>query len=144
VSIYLFPTTSLIPYSPKRIPSWTDRILFATASDDPSDLSTSSIIPLVYTPVPSYTTSDHKPVIALLQLPPPHAGSATIPLLPQPYQFSHDSYWTWKRYTGKVLGWVIGWIWSIFWLTGAGNAIVGICGYLLGMIGIAWWNSLNA
>lgn len=153
--------------SPKRIPSWTDRILFTTAGDHPSDLSKSLITPLVYTPVPSYTTSDHKPVMALLQLPPqsstnsansalntgssspssaPVAGVAVVstydaPLLPYPVQFSNDPAWVWKRYFGKVLGWCIGWPWCLFWFIGAGNAVVGLLGSVLGMMGIVWWKN---
>jgi hypothetical protein len=82
--------------------------------------------------------------MALLQLPVPQTDSATIPLLPQPNQFSADPYWVWKRYIGKVLGWVVGWVWCIFWFVGAGNAVVGVCSTLLGMVGIAWWNNPNA
>ncbi|PVF98941.1 DNase I-like protein [Serendipita vermifera] len=129
-------------YHPKRIPSWTDRILFTTASDDPSDLSRSSITPLVYTPVPSYVTSDHKPVMAILQLPSRSAAyaSSSPSLLTQPVGFSNDPGWVWKRYVGKIAGWIVGWIWCLFWFVGAGNAIVGVCGSLLGVSGLAWWN----
>lgn len=130
-------------YHIKRTPAWTDRILFTTDSDDPSKLLESSIVPLVYTPIPSYIASDHKPVMALLRLPPPPTGAGLVRLLSQPAQFSNDPYWIWKRYTGKVLGWTVGWVWCLFWFVGAGNAVVGICGSLLGMMGVVWWNNPN-
>ncbi|KAG8794031.1 hypothetical protein FRC17_008344 [Serendipita sp. 399] len=134
-------------YHEKRVPSWTDRILFTTAGDNPSDLSQSGITPLVYTPVPSYVGSDHKPVMALLQIPSPRIiedGLATAPLLSSPPQYTNDPLWVWKRYIGKVLGWIVGWTWAIFWFVGAGNAVVGVFGSLLGMMGLAWWKNPKA
>ncbi|KAG8819269.1 hypothetical protein FRC19_009988 [Serendipita sp. 401] len=131
-------------YDTKRVPSWTDRILFMTVGDDPSDLSRSGITPLVYTPVPSYVASDHKPVMALLQIPSPRvveSGLAETPLLTSPPQYTDDPMWVQKRYIGKVLGWVIGWVWALFWFVGAGNAVVGVCGSLMGMMGFAWWKT---
>jgi len=82
--------------------------------------------------------------MAVLQLPPAQTSAGTIPLLPRPTQFSNDPYWIWKRSIGKVLGWVVGWTWCLFWFMGAGNAIAGICGSLLGMMGVVWWNSSTA
>lgn len=42
--------------SVKRTPSWTDRVLYATYTDSPEK---STITNLIYTSIPSYTTSDH-------------------------------------------------------------------------------------
>ncbi|KAG6860954.1 hypothetical protein C0995_005618 [Termitomyces sp. Mi166 len=46
-------------YSSKRIPSWTDRVLYATHTDSPDIHGKSNITNILYTSVPSYTTSDH-------------------------------------------------------------------------------------
>jgi hypothetical protein len=45
--------------SDKRTPSWTDRIMYATYTDSPDNPEESGITNLLYTSVPSYTTSDH-------------------------------------------------------------------------------------
>lgn len=45
--------------SSKRTLSWTDRVLYATYTDSPESLSESNITNLLYTSIPSYTTSDH-------------------------------------------------------------------------------------
>lgn len=47
------------PHSTKRVPSWTDRILYASHLDSPQQPDTTAITNLLYTSVPSYTTSDH-------------------------------------------------------------------------------------
>lgn len=41
------------------MPSWTDRVLYATYTDFPDVDSESNITNILYTSVPSYTTSDH-------------------------------------------------------------------------------------
>ena len=46
-------------FSTKRVPSWTDRVLYATHSDSPDTPDESNITNLLYTSIPSYTTSDH-------------------------------------------------------------------------------------
>jgi len=139
--------------SEQRLPAWTDRILFASASD----LSTtqSSIEALLYTSIPSYTISDHKPVMALLllpssdQLPPSEAGPAdsTTSLLPPastrtiPHpgtRYAPDPRWQLKRWTGKVLGWLIGWPWCLTTFLGAGNAGAGVINVVLGCALIFW------
>ena len=135
------PIVVLIHASAKRTPSWTDRILFTTSGDDPSHLSNSKIETLVYAPVPSYTTSDHKPVMAILRLPVPQSNATSIPTLSQPPQFSNDAAWQWKRYVGKVVGWCIGWTWCLFSFVGGGNTVVGVT--FLGLAGIFWWNYSN-
>ena len=141
--------------SEHRLPAWTDRILYASASD----LSTtqSSIEALLYTSIPSYTISDHKPVMALLllpsspsdQLPPSEAGPAdsTTSLLPPastrtiPHpgtRYAPDPRWQLKRWTGKTLGWLIGWPWCLTTLLGAGNAVAGVFNIVLGCALIFW------
>ena len=51
--------TDLRRDSSHRTPSWTDRVLYATYSDDPETPEKSNITNLLYTSVPGYTTSDH-------------------------------------------------------------------------------------
>ena len=43
----------------KRDPAWTDRILFATHADLHEEPDKSCVDILLYTTIPSYTTSDH-------------------------------------------------------------------------------------
>jgi len=142
--------------SEQRIPAWTDRILYASALDQST--TQSSIETILYTSIPSYTTSDHKPVVALLLMPPPvsaplppeaePADSTTSLLLPSDiYTIPHpgakyapDPRWQLKRWTGKILGWLIGWPWCFFTLLGAGNAVAGVVNFILGCIVIYWWN----
>lgn len=141
--------------SEHRLPAWTDRILYASASD--KSTTQSSIESLLYTSIPSYTTSDHKPVMALLLLPspppvllPPEAGPAdsTTSLLPPtrtltiPHpgtRYAPDPRWQLKRWTGKVLGWLIGWPWCLTTLLGAGSVIAGVINLVLGCAVIYWW-----
>jgi hypothetical protein len=61
---YLMPNYHLqqcsLPFlSSKRTPSWTDRILYSTYTDSPDKPDESNITNLLYTSIPSYTTSDH-------------------------------------------------------------------------------------
>ncbi|KAG9019560.1 hypothetical protein FRB90_000468 [Tulasnella sp. 427] len=100
---YKYLLSSETDYNPKRAPAWTDRILFATASD-PSTSRTSNIRPVIYTSVPSYITSDHKPVVAILDVPSPlPAPGAAFPVLAAPPSYLQPaSLPNLSRYTGKV------------------------------------------
>ncbi|KAG8883097.1 hypothetical protein FRB97_007234 [Tulasnella sp. 331] len=73
-------------YSKKRTPAWTDRIMFTTYTDSADTPTTSSITPILYTSAPSYISSDHKPVTAILRVPPPGPTSTpqSTPLLAPP------------------------------------------------------------
>ncbi len=53
------PLKRLSFVSTNRTPSWTDRILYTTHSDSPDAPDESKIHSLLYTSIPSYTTSDH-------------------------------------------------------------------------------------
>lgn len=128
------------------MPSWTDRVLYATHNDSPDR---TRVTPLLYTSIPSYTTSDHKPIVALLLLPPPlkvsHTpavptiASTTVPLLSHPRQYSPDPYAVLKRYTGKSLGRVLGLFWCICVMLGLGNAAFGLANTLLSIGAMTWW-----
>ncbi|KAG9074818.1 hypothetical protein FS749_013583 [Ceratobasidium sp. UAMH 11750] len=133
-------------YSKRRNPAWTDRILFTTYLDSPSTPDVSYITPLLYTSVQSYTTSDHKPIVALLRV--PSALSSTL----TPMLYHHDNppfkpssrLAMVKNCIGKVLGWIVGWLWCMLWFIGVGHAGVGLGNFVLGASAAAWWRSGNA
>jgi hypothetical protein len=147
--------------SMKRTPSWTDRIMYATHTDSPDTPEKSNITNILYTSIPSYVTSDHvsfpmitsncrltseqKPVVSLLLLPPPTSSSSpetcTPPLLrlPSAYTPTPDPRATLKRYTGRTLDRIIGYIWWLLTLVGAGSTVVGIFNFFLGLAAWRWW-----
>ena len=59
MSLSLRRCSTLPQPSYKRDPAWTDRILFATDADLPEEPDKSCVDVLLYTSIPSYTTSDH-------------------------------------------------------------------------------------
>ncbi|KAF8911067.1 inositol polyphosphate phosphatase [Gymnopilus junonius] len=129
-------------YSTKRMPSWTDRILYATYTDSPDTPDQSSITNLLYTSIPSYTTSDHKPVVALLLLPSrPVDAPSSIPTLhlPDTFKPEPDPYASIKRYTGRALDRIIGIVWWLFTLLGAGSVFIGTFNFLVGLGAWTWW-----
>ncbi|KAJ7444924.1 inositol polyphosphate phosphatase [Mycena latifolia] len=131
-------------YSEKRTPSWTDRILYTTYTDSPDTPEQSAITNLLYTSVPGYTTSDHKPIVSLLLLPAPSAPPSAAPpvlRLPAHYTPTPDPHATRKRYTGRVLDRAIGRVWWFLTLLGAGSALVGIFNFVLGLGAWGWWRS---
>ncbi|KAG2158265.1 inositol polyphosphate phosphatase [Suillus bovinus] len=132
-------------YSTKRTPSWTDRIMYATHTDSPDSPEKSNITNILYTSIPSYVTSDHKPVVCLLRLPPPTATTSletcAPPMiqLPSSYTPTLDLHATLKRYTGRTLDRIIGSIWWLLTVVGAGSAVVGIFNFFLGLTAWRWW-----
>lgn len=138
---YKYKIGTVDQYSTKRTPSWTDRILYATYTDTPEK---SSVKNLAYTSIPSYTTSDHKPIVAVLLLPPSArnaAPSQVIPTitLPASYKPSADPQANLKRYIGKTLDRFVGIIWWIFTILGAGSGIFGLVNFLVGLGAFTWW-----
>ncbi|KAI0062298.1 inositol polyphosphate phosphatase [Artomyces pyxidatus] len=141
---YKFAMGEVDHYSTKRMPSWTDRIMYTTYSDSPDTPETTAITNILYTSIPSYTTSDHKPIVALLLLPPPQPGSPdTIPLLhlPPAYTPKADGFSTLKRYSGRALDRIIGIIWWLLVVMGAGNTAMGVGNFLLGLGAWTWWKT---
>ncbi|KAI0093845.1 skeletal muscle/kidney enriched inositol 5-phosphatase [Irpex rosettiformis] len=136
-------------YDMKRHPAWTDRIMYTTYSDSPDTPQRSNITNALYTSIPSYTTSDHKPIVAVLLLPPPApsitpSGPRTIPpllQLPSNYAPHSDPYATLKRYTGRTLDRMIGYIWWLVTVLGAGSTLLGIGNFVLGLGMWGWWRS---
>ncbi|OCH93391.1 skeletal muscle/kidney enriched inositol 5-phosphatase [Obba rivulosa] len=130
-------------YDLKRMPAWTDRIMYTTYSDPPDTTAESNIDNILYTSIPSYTTSDHKPIVSLLLLPPPQPSTTPIPLLrlPPHYVPVPDRLATVKKYIGRTLDRLIGYIWWIFTLVGAGSAILGIGNFIVGLGIWSWFKS---
>ncbi|VDB82923.1 unnamed protein product [Peniophora sp. CBMAI 1063] len=133
-------------YNTKRTPSWTDRVLYTTYHDDPARPEESAIQNLLYTSIPGYTTSDHKPVVALLAVPPPApASSSASPALRLSEGYRPASAPRIKafvqRYAGRTLDRLVGIVWWLFVIIGAGNAALGIGNFVLGLgVGAwAWW-----
>ncbi|KAI9466179.1 inositol polyphosphate phosphatase [Lactarius psammicola] len=143
---YKFKTGEVDKFSHRRTPAWTDRILYTTYSDSSDTTEDSAIIDVLYTTIPSYTTSDHKPIVALLLLPPaptvPSSGDS-IPLLSLPLGFTPrpDPFAGIKKYTGRVLDRVIGIAWWLLVVVGVGHAAVGIGNFILGFGAWTWWKS---
>ncbi|KAJ4487749.1 inositol polyphosphate phosphatase [Lentinula aciculospora] len=131
-------------YDTKRVPAWTDRIMYTTHSDSPDNLETSRIRNLLYIYIPSYTISDHKPIVSLFLLPlPPSESLGTIPTiaLPDFYTPKPDSLATLKRYTGHTLDRIVGVCWWLLTLFGAGSAVVGIFNFIVGATAYKWWKT---
>jgi len=129
-------------YNYKRDPAWTDRILFATHADLPEEPDKSCVDVLLYTSIPSYTTSDHKPVVCLLHLPTP--ASTTLPApqtirLPSTFSPTPDTLAHYKRLTGRTLDRTLGFVWWFVNLLGGGTTAVGIFNILIGIGLITWW-----
>ncbi|RXW22318.1 hypothetical protein EST38_g3518 [Candolleomyces aberdarensis] len=143
---YKYKVGEVDQYSVRRIPSWTDRILYATHKDTPDQ---SAVKNLLYTSIPSYTTSDHKPIITLLLLPPRDTTSSKIIpklTLPSSYHPVPDPNAGVKRWTGRVLDRFIGVIWWVFTLLGAGSGLFGFVNFFVGLCAFTWWKGrpLNA
>jgi len=140
---YKYGIGAVDKYSSHRTPSWTDRVLYATYSDDPEAPEKSNITNLLYTSVPGYTTSDHKPVVSLLLLPPPPSSPTTseIPTLKLSPGFKPViiPYASLKSVIGQILDRIIGYVLSILTLLGAGSAMIGVGNFVLGMSVLTFW-----
>nr|GAT60071.1 inositol polyphosphate phosphatase [Mycena chlorophos] len=132
-------------YSSKRTPAWTDRVLYTTYSDSPDAPDESAITNVLYTSIPGYTTSDHKPIVSLLLLPESTSTAETaeppILRLPEDYSPVPDPRANLKRYTGRALDRFIGRIWWFLTLLGAGSTVVGIFNFVLGLGAWGWWHA---
>ncbi|KAF8343971.1 inositol polyphosphate phosphatase [Cantharellus anzutake] len=144
---YKYDIGSVTEYNACRVPSWTDRILYTTASDEPSNPTQSNIKNILYTTILAFTKSDHKPVTALLLVPsPPAGGSRTSPALltPPPAHLDYVPYHSHKlagKVIGKALDYAVGSVWFTLWALGAGHAGIGIVNAILVMIAIIYWKS---
>ncbi|ODO08060.1 hypothetical protein I350_03643 [Cryptococcus amylolentus CBS 6273] len=150
-------------YSSKRIPGWTDRILFASHTDPSSffspsadslhsiDANSTQILHLESTP--ELTLSDHKPVHALFLLPEsahdapsPHLAPMLPPapshhgVRPPPTQ---REVLILERLIGTVLDKAVGWPWTLFVLLGFGDSRAGMgVSALFAMLWSIWWSGV--
>ena len=91
-------------------------------------------------------TLSQKPIVALLLLPSPsraHPPDNAIPLLSLPNYFTPKPvpFASLKKYIGRMLDRIIGFIWSALVFIGAGYTVVGICNFVLGLGAWTWWRS---
>ncbi|KAL9715289.1 hypothetical protein Ac2012v2_001951 [Leucoagaricus gongylophorus] len=130
-------------YSSRRMPSWTDRVLYATYSDSPGNGAHSNITNVLYTSIPSYITSDHKPIVSLLLMPPPAAKHISIPKIQLPVSYCPrpESNAVFKKYLGRCLDRIIGLIWWMLTLFGAGSGVVGVFNFIVGLGAWTWFKS---
>ena len=87
-----------------------------------------------------------KPIVALLLLPPGPVAppwSDSIPLLSLPPGFTPrpDPFTGIKKYTGRVLDRIIGFVWWLLVVVGVGHAAVGVGNFVLGFGAWTWWKS---
>lgn len=88
-----------------------------------------------------------KPIVSLLLLPPrPVETSSSTPLikLPSSYHPAPDPLANLKRYTGRTIDRVVGIIWWLLTLLGAGSGIVGIFNFFVGLGAWTWWTGKSA
>ncbi|BEJ10962.1 hypothetical protein CspHIS471_0103840 [Cutaneotrichosporon sp. HIS471] len=149
-------------YSQKRIPGWTDRILIASHNDPPSlyaadaepGLSPEGTTQILqYTASPEVTISDHKPVHALVVLPPithsapytslsPLLAAPPPPSRTRPSARSQEEVFFWYIF-GNVLDRLVGLPWCVVALLGFGNDKTGMgVSAFLAMIWGLWWSGL--
>ncbi|KAK2466803.1 hypothetical protein APHAL10511_001061 [Amanita phalloides] len=120
-------------YDYKRVPAWTDRILFGTHTDSPEEPDKSNIEVLLYTTIPSYTMSDHKPIVCLLHLPAPTLSTTPTIRLPSSFSPTPDPLALYKRLIGRTLDRSLGIAWWLVNVLGAGSTIIGIFNILIGI-----------
>lgn len=141
------------------MPGWTDRILFASHTDGPELYTTDAPAPDTTTQVvefgstPELTLSDHKPVHAILTLPPvrhsaPSPNMAPLlappppPSRPRPAATPREEIIFWKI-VGTTLDSLVGWPWTILVLLGFGNEKAGMgVGAFLAMVWSVWWSGV--
>ncbi|KIS70723.1 uncharacterized protein UMAG_01879 [Mycosarcoma maydis] len=125
--------------SKKRIPGWTDRILWASAPAK-EDNDRHGVEVEFYRSIMQYTHSDHKPITALLRLPPNSPSSASLSSL-NPFEPLASSQRIVLSTSGVVLDRLIGYIWSLLLLAGGGSLAGGLIEvFVIGVI-TAWWFS---
>jgi hypothetical protein len=152
----------------KRIPGYTDRILFAshtdpahlfspqsTLSPTPSQVPDSTTQIHHFSATPHITLSDHKPVHAIMILPSithsapaPHLAPV-LPPAPSPHPSRPEARDTLEIFFWRVLGTLldraVGWPWCLLVLLGWGNEKTGMgVSAFLAMIWGVWWSGIWA
>ncbi|MCO5565396.1 hypothetical protein L7F22_019069 [Adiantum nelumboides] len=118
--------------SGKRVPGWTDRILWASVDRDDAF---HGVQPELYRSIMRYTHSDHKPVTAILKLPPTSGKQLDSSLRP----FAIDPTWRTKRSIGIIMDRGVGFVWCALVAAGAGNVLVGIAELVVVAVLSLWW-----
>ncbi|PWN22376.1 DNase I-like protein [Microstroma glucosiphilum] len=126
--------------SPKRVPGWPDRILWASVGKENDELQGLNVE--LYRSIMSYTISDHKPLTLLASL--PSLPSSTQALLSNRSPYPLSSSWQSSRTLGIALDRLVGYIWSTLVLLGAGKLLLGAAEVaVLAVLG-AWYLSSGA
>jgi hypothetical protein len=142
----------------KRIPGYTDRILFASYTDaEPSftNFTTSSETTQInhFSSTPETTLSDHKPVHLILTIPPathnaraPHLAPTLGPVpaghRSRPIAVGKEELLAY-RVIGTALDKLIGWPWTILVLLGFGDMRAGMgVSAFVAMIWGVWWSGV--
>jgi hypothetical protein len=89
-----------------------------------------------------------KPIVALLVLPVPPVPippilSPPILNLPDDFKPSPSKYATLMRYQGRLIDRIVGSIWWLASLFGAGNALLGIVNTVVGIVGCFWFKRMQ-
>lgn len=134
--------------SAKKVPGWTDRILWVSnnkgsGSDGRTSIgskkgkdATASLHGIeveLYRSIMGNTISDHKPVTLLASLPRPERWSTS--LAPYPLDHSHAFY----RNAGWILDRLVGYTWCTFVAMGAGKILIGISEVVVIALISVWW-----
>ncbi|CAD6952634.1 unnamed protein product [Tilletia controversa] len=138
--------------SKKRVPGWTDRILWASAHDaariSGAGEDTHGVEVELYRSVIQYTHSDHKPVTAILKtdsskLP---SSQSQSPLFlkdshPHPITtpYTRDPLWRLKLFLGALLDRILGFIWVNLVRAGAGSLVTGLLEAVVVLVLSAWY-----
>jgi len=147
---YKYKLKEVDRYNESRLPAWTDRVLYSTYTDSPDEPEKSHIQNVLYTSIPSYTTSDHKPIVAVLVVPTSTTSTPSTPRtsppivqLPSTFTPKPDRLWVLKRYLGRTFDRIIGVLWTVLWLIGLGNAAAGMASFVFGILAWRWMNARN-
>lgn len=89
-----------------------------------------------------------KPIVSLLALPQKGQNNAVdkIPVLqlPQSYKPTPDPRANLKRYTGLIVDRIIGSVWWLLTVVGAGSAVIGIFNFVVGLGAWRWLRTAHA
>lgn len=121
------------------------------ASSASSDSSSGITQVMHYGSTPELTLSDHKPVHAIISLPPAEHSAPAPHLAPlllsppggsQPEPTPYEVLLAWKT-CGWILDRLVGWPWTLAVLLGWGNPAAGMgVGAFLAMVWGVWWTGL--
>ncbi len=138
-------------YSPKRLPGYTDRILFASCAKTEVDSSVPSLEDQtkvqIYNSINEITLSDHKPVYCVLSLAPPSPSGTSSPhntpqlnLTSLPPRQDKAVLILWKIW-GFAIDRLAGYSWLLTLVLGGGKLVVGLAVETVLLIGlVAYWS----